>query len=289
MKETTNFLSEIYFNQGMFQDYIDCKQRFYLRYIKQLAWPAIKAEPVLENERRMMLGDQFHKAVHRLLIGIPAQEIEKLINDPDLAAWWNNFILFWEGHLSSTIFQPDVQYLPELSINCSLGNARLAAKFDLLVLGPNNRVLIYDWKTSLKKAPRNWLAMRMQTRLYQFISMTVIEKLLPGGKIAPHQVEMVYWFAGFPGQEERFVYSKRQFEQDTAFFSRIIDEIPQMGENDFVLTTNLKFCRYCNYRSFCERGRKAGSIWDDEEETLVQDEQELFTGFNEIPEITPLL
>ncbi len=36
--------SDFQFSQSSLQDYVDCPWRFYLRYIRQLAWPAIVAE-----------------------------------------------------------------------------------------------------------------------------------------------------------------------------------------------------------------------------------------------------
>ena len=56
------------FSQSSLQDYRDCERRFYLRYIEQLAWPAVDSEPVLENERRKAAGEIFHRLV-QVLVG----------------------------------------------------------------------------------------------------------------------------------------------------------------------------------------------------------------------------
>ena len=39
------------FSQSSLQDYVDCRRRFQLRYLQNLAWPALQSEPALENER----------------------------------------------------------------------------------------------------------------------------------------------------------------------------------------------------------------------------------------------
>lgn len=49
------------FSQSSLQDYFDCPRRFELRYIDRLNWPAVEAEPALENERRLREGTYFHR------------------------------------------------------------------------------------------------------------------------------------------------------------------------------------------------------------------------------------
>ena len=41
------------FSQRSLQDYVDCRRRFELRYLQNLAWPAVEAEPHLEQEKRL--------------------------------------------------------------------------------------------------------------------------------------------------------------------------------------------------------------------------------------------
>jgi hypothetical protein len=59
------------FSPSSLQDYVDCPRRFLLRHVQQVAWPALVAEPALENERRMRLGAAFHRLVRQHFLGIP--------------------------------------------------------------------------------------------------------------------------------------------------------------------------------------------------------------------------
>ncbi|MGC1378508.1 MAG: PD-(D/E)XK nuclease family protein, partial [Anaerolineales bacterium] len=65
MPEIVNLNSQIQnpftFSQSSLQDYVDCARRFQLRYIEHLQWPAVETAPVLENERRQLEGQQFHR------------------------------------------------------------------------------------------------------------------------------------------------------------------------------------------------------------------------------------
>ena len=59
------------FSQRSLQDYTDCQRRFQLRYLEQLAWPAVESEPLSDHERQMQAGAAFHRLVQRFLVGIP--------------------------------------------------------------------------------------------------------------------------------------------------------------------------------------------------------------------------
>src|SRR5690348_6323085 len=80
------------FSQSSLQDYTDCARRFQLRYIERLQWPAIETAPILENERRQIEGQQFHRIVQQSLIGLPAEKLTRMANSPDLSRWWHNFL-----------------------------------------------------------------------------------------------------------------------------------------------------------------------------------------------------
>src|SRR5258706_12679403 len=79
-------------SQSSLQDYVDCALRFQLRYIDRLSYPAIESEPTLENEKHQQEGEYFHRLAQQYLIGIPAEQISKLANTPNLQRWWENFL-----------------------------------------------------------------------------------------------------------------------------------------------------------------------------------------------------
>src|SRR5512134_3855445 len=79
-------------SQSSLQDYVDCARRFQLRYIERLSYPAVESEPALENEKHLQEGEYFHRLVQQYLIGIPAEQVAKLANTPNLQRWWENFL-----------------------------------------------------------------------------------------------------------------------------------------------------------------------------------------------------
>src|SRR5688572_26958968 len=79
-------------SQSSLQDYHDCPRRFELRYLQQLAYPAIETELALENELHQKEGEYFHRLVQQHFVGISNKQISKLANTENLQRWWENFI-----------------------------------------------------------------------------------------------------------------------------------------------------------------------------------------------------
>lgn len=264
------------FSQQKLQDYLDCPHRFSLRYLEQVAWPALLAEPARELEQRMLLGSRFHQMIHRHRIGIPVETLERAITDPLLAEWWRSYINNQPEDL------PRVQF-PEFMLSATLGRFRFFAKFDLLAVEPGKRAVIVDWKTGSHRPKRARGENRMQTRLYPLI---VVEAgaHLSGGIMHPDQVEMVYWYTASPRQPECFPYSGSAYHADRAEILDLVSQIDSTPAGSFRQTADERACVYCNYRSLCKRGVKA-SEWEDAEDWEAFERGEFSLDFESIEPI----
>jgi CRISPR/Cas system-associated exonuclease Cas4 (RecB family) len=273
------------FSQSNLQDYADCQRRFQLRYLLHQAWPAVEAEPYLENERRIDQGARFHKIVRQFLIGLPEDQIKRSItHDEIMNSWWNNFIkAYREGNLTLLKDKAN-QHLEEMTLSVPVGEFRLIAKYDLLIFQPDGRVVIFDWKTSQNHPKRRWLAERMQTHVYPFVLVGAAQSLLEV-EIDPKYIEMVYWFANQPDQLERFAYDDNSYREDGRLLSNLISTIAQKTEPVFPLTPDIKRCLYCTYRSLCNRGVTAGDLQHLEGEPEVDLDEEITIDFDQIGEI----
>jgi hypothetical protein len=270
------------FSQSSLQDFADCRRRFQLRYLQHLAWPAVVTEPVLEAERTQQRGALFHRLLQQHLSGVPAGRLARLIQDSELGGWWESYLAFYEKELAGLRDQSGLSY-PEISLTAGLGGFRLEAKYDLVVVLPNGRAMIYDWKTNRKRPERRWLASRLQTRLYPYLLRRAGATLNQGREIQPEAIEMVYWFAAYPGQPERFSYGDTAYKDDEAFLLELVGTIQRLGEGEFPLTSDLRRCAYCVYRSLCERGVRAGDLA--ESEAGLDEETPLEVDFEQIGEI----
>jgi len=269
------------FSQGSLQDFVDCRRRFQLRYLKKLAWPALETEPALEAERSLQQGARFHRLVQRHLLGVPAARLASTIAGDDLERWWQNYLEFYKDP-TGPVGRPGSLY-PEISFTAALGKTRLEAKIDLVVVLPEGKAVIYDWKTSRHRPERRWLARRLQTRLYPYLLARAGAPLNAGQSLPPEGIEMVYWFAGHPDQPERFAYSAQAYQEDEAYLSDLIGTILRLGEEDFPLTSDVRRCAYCVYRSLCQRGTRAGDLEGMEEEP--GEEPAFEVDFDQIAEI----
>jgi hypothetical protein len=266
------------FSQSSLQDYADCPRRFQLRYIKQVAWPAVESEPVVDNERRQIEGQLFHRLVQQFWLGLPAEKLSRLTNSPDLQRWWENFIgAVNDGNLSA-LKNNDVQLHTEATISAPLGAHRLLAKYDLIAIAPD-QVFIFDWKTYAKRPREEWMATRWQTRVYRSLLAAAGSQLNGGHPIVPERIEMIYWFADYPNEPVSIKYSSAQFKRDWSAVEKVADEIS--SAKDFPMTDDEKLCRFCAYRSYCNRGAQAGTM----NEAEMESEAAFDVNFEQISEI----
>ena len=263
-------------SQSSLQDYVDCARRFQLRYLDRLSYPAIESEPALENEKHIQEGEYFHRLAQQYLIGIPAEQIAKLANTPNLQKWWENFL-----NAKDLTGLKDMSGLyTETSLSAPLGNFRLLAKYDLIAI-EKDKATIYDWKTYRKRPRDEWLSARMQTRVYRALLVHAGSHLNNGQPFAPEQIEMVYWFSDFPNEPARFAYTSAQYQRDWDLLLKLADEIK--SASSYPLTDDRTKCLYCPYRSYCERGVRAG---DAEQAEAEKEAEELFNvNFEQIGEI----
>jgi hypothetical protein len=276
-----NQQSAIQFSQGNLQDYVDCRRRFQLRYLLKVAWPALEAEPAYENESAMQQGALFHRLIQQHLLGIPAERLTPLAKGSDdgtehrLSRWWQNYLGF--KYPSATALYPEV------TLSMPLMGCRLVAKYDLILVGPEGRVTIYDWKTSRKRPKRSWLLERLQTRVYPFLLAQAGTHLNQGQPIAPEQIGMIYWFAEAPNEPEIIHYSADQYAKDETYLKSLITEINGLSPEAFTLTSSVERCRFCTYRSLCDRGVEAGNV--DELDTELELAPEGEFDFDQIAEV----
>ncbi len=274
------------FSQSSLQDYIDCQRRFQLRHIIHLAWPAVEAEPYIENERRMDQGAQFHKIVRQFLVGIPDVEITRSISaDEVMQIWWENFLASIKAGNLKSILEPGNQHFEEITLSVPIGKFRLIAKYDIVVIHLDGKMTIFDWKTSHNHPRRKWLANRLQTHVYPCVLVGALPGLISGNEIDPTQVEMIYWFTNQPDQPEHFPYSLRDYHEDTRFLTNLVATIDQKSEPAYPLTLDVRRCLFCTYRSLCNRGVRPGDLLQLEDWEETESAEEVTIDFDQIGEI----
>ena len=257
-------MSHLIYSQTQLQDFMDCKRRFQLRYLMEIAWPAPQAEPLLENERHLQQGAAFHRLMQQRFSNIPLERLEAMHMPAPLDRWWraNRNTL---DALLRVSGEPPAALHPEMVLMDTLDGRILLARYDLLAIWPGKRLLILDWKTSRRPPPRARLAQRIQSRLYPFLAARAGAFLNDGTPWQPEQIEMVYWFAEAPTQPARLPYTAQALHADEAFFRTLLTEADSLPQNDLLPPVeDTALCKYCVYRSLCERGIQAGDFREQE-------------------------
>jgi len=242
------------FSQHSLQDFQDCPRRFLLRHVRQLAWPAVQAQPVQEHERRMAIGARFHRMVHQHLLGIPEARLTAMATDPDLALWWDHYLT------ARPADRPGERF-PEVTLATTLAGHTLTAKLDLLVVGPHE-VTILDWKTHDRLPKPSWLADRLQTRVYRLLVHRAGARFHGETPLEPSRITFQYWYAAFPDSDFRFPYAQSLAREDEELLTGMIEAIAARPEDAFEPTDDDRHCRFCPYRSYCDRGVAAGPLAD---------------------------
>ncbi len=277
------------FTQTSLQDFVECARRFDLRYRRALRWPAVEIEPIEEQERRMALGKAFHQLVQQHTVGLPAERIGEASRAPDmgpeLSNWWQNYLAYrpvdlFGGEKGHAVVRS------EFTLTTFVAGYPVIVRYDLLVCLPGEQAVILDWKTSAKRTPERLLAERMQTRVYPFLLVEAGGALNGGHPIDPQHVEMVYWFPEFPDSPARFQYNSVQHAEDGDYLTDLIEEIVGLPDDGFEMTEHRGHCRTCVYRSYCDKGVRAGAlddvvaVWD-----LREQGSSLEVDFDQISEI----
>jgi CRISPR/Cas system-associated exonuclease Cas4 (RecB family) len=250
------------FSQSSLQDYTDCPRRFQLRYIDKVQWPAVETAPLLENERRQVEGQIFHRMAQQYFIGLPEEKITVLASTENRKRWWENFLTHGPKRTSRLNFT-------ELSLGSRIGKHRIIAKYDLVVVKPEATITIYDWKTYHKRPKRIWMADRYQTRVYLSLLHRSREKFFTLGNPQLGNIEMIYWYAEFPGKPEIFNYQDTQASQTWKALEELVNEIDT--KQSFPMTENENLCSFCVFRSYCDRGINAGEVDDIDIVPIIDD------------------
>lgn len=242
------------FSQGSLQDYEDCPRRFQLRYVESRAWPAVEVEPLRDYEDHVERGIRFHRLIERHQAGLNADMLELSIQDDLLLAWWRAYRGFEWLH------EMEGRRYPEMLLSAGLGGRRLVAKYDLVVVQLGRQIVVFDWKTTQRVLSRQWFDECLQTRVYLYVLARSGSRLF-GGELQSEQLSLVYWVSSEPRSPVVFQYSKGRFLLDEGYLLGLVDEIgARDGGVEWALTSDVGLCRFCVYRSLCDRGVVAGDF-----------------------------
>jgi len=266
-------LEERYLSANAIRTYISCPLRFRYRYVDNLYWSRTwGSDP---NERQALeQGQNFHLLARRYYAGVDPGLVTDAV-EPGLLAEW---LVKLEQFLPRTF---DRQFYPELELRLTQPALRLVAKFDLLVVEPDGKATIYDWKTERRIPRRSYLLKSPQTLVYRYMLCAAGGAYSPEGRFRPQDVSMVYWNPQYPDQWHRLKYTEAQFQKDDAYLRSLVASILRTPREGFVATSEEQVCRFCEFRMLCH-GQRAEQ-GDVEEEELLAEETLSWDDLPELP------
>ena len=234
-----------------------CPLRFRYRYIDNLFWS--KAWGSTPDERRALeRGQNFHLMARRHYEGVEPARLPDPLEQAELDAW----IDLLRSFLPRTM---DREFHPELELRLNRPGMRLMAKFDLVVVDPDGRAIIFDWKTERRMPRKSYLLKSPQTLVYRYMLCAAGGSYSPKGRFKPEEVTMVYWNPLYPSRWERMDYTEAQYQKDEEHLQNLCGQILRTPREMFMATTDERVCRFCEYQMICH-GRRPEQIEGEEEE-----------------------
>ncbi|MGV8981525.1 PD-(D/E)XK nuclease family protein [Clostridium sp.] len=228
--------NHVYYSQNLLNTFEKCPYKFKIKYLDNIRWKkdSIDDEDYYEN---MNMGLDFHLIAQRYFSHIPV-----VINDS------NTKLLEYANSLREKfpILAENI-YFPEYEIKMRKDNIRIQAKYDLIIIKPNNKIEIWDWKTENRKLDYKEVIKRMQAIVYMYIlgerSLEIFDINIPFENIT-----MKFWQ---PQYKEDIVIINYSEGIHRTHEKKIKELILRLNNYDFNLDFNIELyrgqCKYCDF------------------------------------------
>ena len=250
-----------------------CKRFYYLRCLQKFAWPGRRLQT--EDARR---GEDFHLIVRQLILGIPEEQLIIPEGDEKLKQW----TAAWCREKPLKDFQT---VYAEKEVTALFADVLWLGKFDALAIN-DDRITIFDWKTTPSLKGASFYVNTPQTRLYRFLAKTCGSRLLGAGlhAVPAENIEMIYWFPEHPKDPIRLRYTEEAWQDDLSHLRLYAREMSFPDEEHYPQTGKEKDCRYCDYQKLCHPGQYLEEPEIPEEADPFEEIYQAGFSFLDIPE-----
>lgn len=219
------------FNNSMFETWITCEKKFFLKYIKGIKIP--------QNDTIFELGKKVHAMINYKLQGYDMALMEKACDETTLT------------HYKSVLNHKLMKKKPFLTewgflVNIADTQNLLAGRIDAIFFDEKENVYtIADWKTGMN-IPKNAIeSPQALIYMYSFYKAQTDLKI----KISPEQIR--FMFIQTPSLKESEVWFstelKEKIEKD------FLSMIKSMKKTNFNEIDNPKLCKNCDYNFVCRK------------------------------------
>ena len=252
------------YSQTSLEQYLLCQRRFWLRYVRGLAWPPPVGAQALQIEEALERGQQFHEWVAQQSLGFDLGTMVNRGKDEVLKTWNHNYV-------RSPYYQQENEYVySEIELSTRINGCVLMARIDRLIVQPGKSIDIIDWKTGYNNPDANRKRNSFQTKVYRYVVLKSVHQLpiMDLLRVDAEQIHLTYWYPEYPETPIHIGYSEGEHEQIEAYLSSIIQEILQKKDvADYPVTPDTTQCVYCPYQRYCDRVTEPAQdeYWPDED------------------------
>jgi len=231
IRKEVNFL----YTQSSLSVFEACPYKFKLRYFQGLYWS--EDEATRESFAR---GNEFHLLAERYYRRISQEKSEgteeSLVEDL--------------SRLKETYPLKDGwKYFPEFDIRYNKEGVRLLGRYDLILVKPQNKIQIIDFKTNKKKLDEKIMEEALQTRIYLFLLWENYNLILENARKI-RSLEMIYYQTEYPKEQIIIKYDEKKHDENRKKIKKIMKEIESFSFAK-VEKTRVNHCNVCEFRKIC--------------------------------------
>ncbi|MBV7276502.1 PD-(D/E)XK nuclease family protein [Clostridium sp. PL3] len=233
-------LNYFYYSQNSLNTFKKCPLKFKMKYIDNISWKNDSEEDI-EYYEGIKVGLDFHLICERYFskITIGNENCNK-----ELIGWTNSLL-----HMMP-IDEENV-YLPEYEIKIVKNHMKLQAKYDLIIIKPDESIEIWDWKTENRKLLHKEMEKRFQTIVYMYVLKEGLS-IVSGRKIDTNRIKMNYWQPQYEDHIITIDYSEDKHKENEVIISETIQNINKYDfSKDFNKSLYIKQCKFCEFNYFC--------------------------------------
>lgn len=231
IRKEGNFL----YTQSSLATFEACVYKFKMRYFEGLYWS--EDEDQQESFRR---GNEFHLLAERYYMGLEGsvemdtdeeivEELEMLKKNYPLKEGW--------------------KYFPEFEIRQNEDGIKLLGRYDLIIVNPQNKIQIIDFKTNKKKLNKENMENSLQTSIYLFLLWENYNLILENARKI-RVLEMNYYQSRHEKDQIIIKYNKEKHEINKEKIKKIIKKIENFDFEN-VGKQRVKHCSLCEFERKC--------------------------------------
>lgn len=237
VRKDKNFL----YTQSSIGTFIQCPLKFRYRYFEGLY--GSNDDSLKDSFDR---GSRFHLLAERYFKGIDIDG--EYIQEGDLKELFKKL-------KEKYPLEDNCRYLSEYDIREKNQKMRLMARYDLIILKPNGRVQIVDFKTNRKKLSEESIEKSLQTKIYLYLLKENFKAVFENIRKIKN-IEMVYYQTEYPEENFAVKYDEELHVETKEFLNKTIENIEVFDFKGYEKRES-NHCRICEFKNFCWKNKKS--------------------------------